>query len=336
VATGYVESRQQAKIGARATGRVQDLYVEEGTFVKEGFVLAILEHADLEAALAAAKATLRQTQAQAAEHEVEVARTKKRFEREERLNKAAASTPTTYDDAKFAYDSAIARRESLAAAVELAQARVQEAEQMTENMRIRAPFDGTIISKDAELGESILPGGMGEASGRGSVATIADLAHLEVECDVKEDYIGRVAFDQECEVAVDAVPGRKYTGKVRKVIPMGDRARATIKVKVEITDADEQLFPEMSATVYFLPDEEAAVEVPERRVYCPEDALVENAEGEHVWTVDAEGRLRKVAVKVGTRDAGRAEILEGLSGGERVVLRPAPELHAEQLVKAVD
>ncbi|HVJ85008.1 MAG TPA: efflux RND transporter periplasmic adaptor subunit, partial [Caulifigura sp.] len=147
-----------------------------------------------------------------------------------------------------------AKRDTLDAAVALAEAKVQETEQFKENMIVRAPFDGTVISKDAEVGESILPGGMGEASGRGSVVTIADLERLEVDCDVKEDYIGRVLSGSPAEVAVDAVPNRRYSAKVRKVIPMGDRARATIKVKVAITDADERLFPNMSAKVYFLPE----------------------------------------------------------------------------------
>lgn len=90
-------------------------------------------------------------------------------------------------------------------------------------MFIKAPFNGTVISKDAEVGESILPGGMGEASGRGSAVTVADLEHLEVECDVKEDYISRVTPGQTAEVAVDAVPKFRYQGRVRKIIPMGDR-----------------------------------------------------------------------------------------------------------------
>src|SRR6185295_11917375 len=135
---------------------------------------------------------------------------------------------------------------SLEAAIALAAARVREAEQMQANMFIRAPFGGTVISKDAEVGESILPGGMGEASGRGSVVTVADLEHLEVDCDVKEDYISRVKVDHPAEVAVDAVPGHRYQARVRKIIPMGDRARATIKVKVAIAKVDDRLFPNMS------------------------------------------------------------------------------------------
>lgn len=326
VATGYIESRQQARIGARAPGRIELLQVEEGTRVEAGHILAVLEHKDLEAALAAARATLKQAESQVAEQEVEIARAKVKLDREEKLRAASASALATYDDARFAYQSAVARRDSLATVVLLAAARVQEAEQTNENMVIKAPFAGTVISKDAELGESIMPGGMGEASGRGSVATIADLDHLEVECDVKEDYIGRVKVNQPAEVAVDAVPGRKYVGKVRKIIPMGDRARATIKVKVEIVDADEHLFPEMSSTVFFLPDANEQKNIPERRIFCPADAVLADGDQAFVWKLADEQRLQRVNVKVGAKREGQAELLEGLTGGERVVLAPSPNL----------
>jgi RND family efflux transporter MFP subunit len=338
VATGYLESRQQAMIGARAPGRIETLNVEEGTRVKKGEVLAALEHADLEAALVATKAMLERAQAEVAEQEVEIARTKREHDRAAKLRPSGAVSEAESDRARFEHEGAVARLKSLTAAVSLAEARVREAEQVIENMFVRAPFDGTVISKDAELGESILPGGMGESSGRGSVVTIADLEHLEVDCDVKEDYISRVRVGQQAEVAVDAVPDRRYAGQVRKIIPMGDRARATIKVKVEILEPDERLFPEMSSTVYFLPDAtKTAEEPPEKRVFCPTDALVTDADGKtHVWLVDDEDRLRRTEVKVADANDGRSEILGGLEGGERIVLSPAAELRDRQLVEVVE
>lgn len=336
-ATGYLESRRQARIGARAPGRIETLNVEEGTRVQKGEVMAILEHADLKAALAAAKATLQRAHAEVVQHEVEIARTKRKHEREERLRQSLASAESASDDARFQYEAAVAKLDVMQAAVSLAQAEVLRAEQMNENMFIRAPFDGTVISKDAELGESILPGGMGEASGRGSVATIADLEHLEVECDVKEDYISRVRIGQPAEVAVDAVPDRRYTGKVRKIIPMGNRARATIKVQVEIVDADARLFPEMSSTVFFLPDEPAeTAEKADRRIYCPTDALVSDGKRDYVWLVDGEQRVQRADVKTGNAHDGQTEVFEGVSGGERVVLRPTDDLRAGQRVKVAE
>lgn len=338
VATGYLESRRQAKIGARAPGRIETVNVEEGNRVKQGETLAVLEHHDLVASLEATRATVARAKAELGEQSVEIARTERDFARAEALFKQKVMTDAEYDTAKYQHQSAVARRDSMQAAIDLAEARVREAEQLKENMFIRAPFDGTVISKDAEVGESILPGGMGDASGRGSVVTLADLEHLEVDCDVKEDYIARVKLGQSAEVAVDAVPDHRYQGRVRKVIPMGDRARATIKVKVEILNADERLFPEMSSTVYFLPpdDEAHAVEAQARRIFTRRAAVVGDDTGRYVWLVDDKDRLQKVTVEVGAEQDERAEIISGLSGGERVVLNPPDGLRSGQLAKIAE
>lgn len=333
VATGYLESRRQAKIGARAPGRIELVNVEEGSRVETGQVLAVLEHADLEASLAAVTATLSRAKAAFDEQEIAIAQSQRELDRAEKQWKSKTITDSEYDEKKFKHDGNVARRASLAAEIALAGARVREAEQMKENMFIKAPFNGTVISKDAEVGESILPGGMGEASGRGSAVTVADLDHLEVECDVKEDYISRVTPGQTAEVAVDAVPKFRYQGRVRKIIPMGDRARATIKVQVEIVNVDKRLFPNMSATVYFLPTEtEATTDSAARRVFCDTAAIRSDDAGRFVWIADEQDRIRRQDVTTGSERDKRTEITQGLSGGERVVIAP-PGLESGQLVK---
>ena len=183
---------------------------------------------------------------------------------------------------------------------------------------------------------------MGEASGRGSVVTIADLEHLEVDTDVKEDFISRITAGQPAEVAVDAVPDYRYRGRVRKIIPMGDRARATIKVKVEVLDADQRLFPEMSATVYFLPvaddlaaeDEQPSVD--QTKIFCPSQAIQAEAETSFVWVVEADDRAQRVAVQIGQARDGRTEIISGLHGGERVVLSPTSALTEAKFIRIAE
>ncbi len=323
VATGYLGSRRQARIGARAAGRIARLNFEEGNRVTQGEVLAELEHKDLEASLAASVASVTRAKAALAEQTILIEQAKVDYRRAERLWKARSFSKSEYDAAKFSYRSTMARRDSLKAELSLASAQRSQAEQMKENMFIRAPFDGTVISKDAEVGESILPGGMGGGSGRGSVATVADLDNLEIECDVQEDFISRVTDGQEADIAIDAVPDKKYHGTVRKIIPMGDRARATIKVKVTITDADALLFPEMAGTVYFLPTEKEVTVDDSPRMFCPESSVTTDDDGNSfVWVIDSEKRAKSVAVKTGDTRDDRTEIIEGLTGSERVVIFP--------------
>lgn len=324
VATGYLESRRQAKIGARAVGRVQSVFVEEGSKVKKDDVLAVLEHADLDASLAATEATLARSKAAIDEQNVLILQNKREYDRARDLLASRSISNTEYNKARYDFESAEARRKSMEAEVQLAEARLREAQQLKENMFIRAPFDGTVISKDAEVGESIMPGGMGEASGRGSAVTIADLEHLEADCDVKEDYIGRVRVGQHTEISVDAVPQRRYHGVVRKIIPMGDRARATIKVKVALTDIDDRLFPNMSSTVYFLTesDQDSQTENDKPRMFVPEDSIVTDSTETIVWVADEKDHAQRIKVSIGAKKDGRVEITSGLTGDERIIANP--------------
>ena len=209
-----------------------------------------------------------------------------------------------------------------------------------------APFKGIVISKEAEEGESIMPGGMGAASGRGAVVTLADLLHLEVETDVKEDYVSRVKKNQPVSVAVDAVPNHRFGGRVLTIIPMGDRAKGTVKVKV-ILNEDEvaavndpqtetfTLFPEMAATVYFLSDGKAAASgavVPQ--VFAPQAAVKTDEKGSYVWLVEDE-RVRRAAIETGDVQNNRIRIKNGLKGGERVVLDPPTEIQDGLLVEVL-
>ncbi len=336
VATGYLESRRQAKIGARAPGRIESVNVEEGSRVKAKEILAVLEHADLDASLAAAEASLARAKAEIGEHRVLIANNKLTLERSKTLKQSNNIAEAEFEQSLYLYEGSVARLASLEAAAALAEARVKEAEQMKENMFVRAPFDGTVISKDGEVGESILPGGMGEASGRGSVVTIADLEHLEVDCNVKEDYISRIRAGQKAEIAVDAVPGFRFQGQVRKIIPMGDRARATIKVKVEVLNSDGRLFPDMSGTVYFLPDSEVeTTHDGDKRVFCPAEAIQEDDAGKFVWELDADDRVKRKSITAGAMRDGRTEVLDGLTGSESIVIGP-PSIKAGQLVKVAN
>ncbi len=325
-ASGYLVSRTQAAIGAKVSGRVERILVEEGSTVERGQVLAILEHADLDASLRAARAALSRARADVAESETILAEDERDAVRKRSLHDAGIGTREDLEKAEAKRDASAARLEALRQAVSLAEARVRESEETLENMYIRAPFDGTVISKDAEVGETITPGGMGAASGRGSVVTLADLEHLEVETDVKEDYIGRIAIGQEARVEVDAVPDRAYRGRLRQIIPMGDRSRAVIQVKVEVVDADESLFPEMSASVHFMPEGARRAAAEERpRIYVPARAVWRRGEESAVWVV-RDDRVGAVPVVTGREREDLVEIREGLTGGERVVLDPAADL----------
>jgi RND family efflux transporter MFP subunit len=333
-AQGYLKSRQQAAIGPEVAGRVAKMYVQEGQEVEEGQVLAELEHADLDVALDVMRADIERTKAELRETETMLAQDDRDFARAEQLynSRPAGISRADYERTQSKLEATRSRRDVQGAQVKSAEARLRETERRRDKTFVRAPFAGTVINKEAEVGETIMPGGMGAASGRGAVVTLADLEHLEVETDVKEDYVGRIRRDQPATISVDAVQDRRYSGSVRTIIPMGDRARGTIKVKVAITDADGRLYPETAATVYFLNEAQQESSTAPPQVYAPAEAVQKDDDGHYVWQV-VEERVRRVSVELGETRGGRIQIQRGLKGSEQLVLNPPDSLKEDQLVK---
>ena len=337
-ATGYLESRWQAAVGAKVPGRIAEIPVEEGSEVKAGDVLAELEHADLDAMLESRKVAVALAEAQLAEAKFNVTQSERDYARQQDLSKRKAGVTADLEKAETTLNANKTIFQARAASVAAAKNAVREAEEAIRNMFIYAPFDGTVVTKDAEKGESIMPGGMGASSGRGSVITLAKLDELEVDTDVKEDYLGQIRKGQPTEVVVDAVPDRRYRGKLREIIPMGDRTRGIVKVKVAILNPDERLFPELSATVHFLPDQkEGEANLSERRaVFAPMAAIQGEGEDKFAWVVDNE-RVRKVAVTTkGEPEDNLIEVASPFTGGESLVTSPPPGLKDGEQVKTAE
>jgi RND family efflux transporter MFP subunit len=342
-ATGYLESRWQAAVGAKVPGRIARIPVEEGDKVKAGDVLAELEHSDLDAALASRRVAVDLAEAQLAEAKFNVIQAERNLKREQELMQRNAGTTQALEQAETALSVAQATVQARAASLAAAKSSVTEAEEAIRNMFIYAPFDGTVVTKDAEQGESIMPGGMGASSGRGSVITLAKLDELEVDTDVKEDYLGQLRKGQPTQVIVDAVPNHRYNGRLREIIPMGDRTRGIVKVKVTVLDPDERLFPELSATVLFLPDKEAGVSDEEganksqrKGVFVPVAAVQGAKDGQFVWVLEQD-RVRRVEVTPeGEPHEGLVAIASALTGGERVVVDPPAGLKDGEQVKLAE
>ncbi len=190
-----------------------------------------------------------------------------------------------------------------------------------ENTLIRAPFAGTVLRQEAEVGEVVAPS-VGGGLTRGAVVTMADLATLEVEVDVNEAYIARVRRSQPARITLDAYPDTAFRGTVRQVVPTADRQRATVQVKVSIIERDPRILPEMAARVDFLePDvpraDTAATRPPIVRV--PSTAVREEGGTSIVWLV-RDGRLRRRQIEAGPASGGFREVRRGLAGGELLLV----------------
>jgi RND family efflux transporter MFP subunit len=333
-AKGYLKSRHQALIGVKTPVRVEKMYVEEGSKVKKGQVLAVLEHGELKAMLASRRAMLRRSEAEMIEARIDLEQKDREAVRTRRLFSSKTVSIEEFQKAEAARGMAEARVAALGAAIGLQAANVEETEESIRTMSLVAPFDGTVVERQGEEGEIITPSATSTSFSRSAVVTLASLDKMEVETDVAENLLSRIAIGQPAEILVSAVPNKRYRGKLRRIIPMGDRTRGTVKVKVEVLDPDEGLFPELVATVHFLPDQAPSNPNADRSsLFVPRAAVFEVEGHAYAWVVDGKSRLSRRRVDVAATNDDLARVESGLKAGETVVLNPTDALREDEVVK---
>jgi RND family efflux transporter MFP subunit len=317
VATGYVVAQRKAEVASKGTGRLKELNFDEGDTVSAGQVIAVIDNEDIRAGLEQARAALHVS-------ELDSLNTGRAFRRAAGLLKSGAITSSQLEDFETAYKSAIA-------GVAGASAQVKTAEVNLENTYIRAPFKGTILLKNAEIGEIVAPFAS-SASSKGSVVTLADMNSLEVEADVSESNINKVVIGQPCEIILDAYPTVRYPGAVKKIVPTADRSRATVQTKVSFTQLDAKVLPEMSARVNFLQHAATDESNAARMLAVPKDAVTTRDGQKVVFRVDGD-LVTMIPVKTG-REVGRLiEVTDGVSEGQRVVISPPGKLTTGQKIE---
>jgi RND family efflux transporter MFP subunit len=234
-------------------------------------------------------------------------------------------------------------REAVAAATE------QQAAATLDKTFVRAPFDGIVVLKDAEVGEVVSPNSQGGSTARGSVCTMVDFASLEVQADVPETNIADVVIGAAADIYLDAYPDRVYRGRVSRIWPTANRQKASIEVRVVFTQRDRDLRPEMGVRVVFLPtavngaatgtgnraSTPAIAKAGAKEILVPADAIVEVAGKPGVFLVERD-TVRFQPVITGGRRAGRVTISSGLQPGKRIVLAPPPDLSDGDRILVLD
>ena len=303
-ASGYVVAQRKAAVASKGTGRLVYLGVVEGDKVKKNEVIARLEDNDIQAQLAESKANLQLNEAQLNE-------AKNNFDRQKALLKTGGISETDYEVAETNYKKVLA-------AIELAKAQVQASEVALENMVIRAPFDGTVLTKNADVGEIVAPLAAGVNS-KAAVVTIADMSSLQVEADVSESNIQKVTNDQACEITLDAYPDYHYAGYVAKIVPTADRTKATVMVKVGFKHYDSRVLPEMSAKVLFLKKDKEQNKSEEKAMLVLPQSAVESINGNQFVFKVRNDKAYEVPVTTGKTYSDYVEITEGLANGNQVI-----------------
>jgi len=326
-ASGYVTPRRRATIAAKITGRVVGVYFDEGVHVKEGQVLAKLDDSDVKRALDSAVADRNSTKAQIADYQVQLKNAELLVHRSRELQAAGVQSQEILDNALTSADSLRAKIALTKEQVAASESRINEAQQAVDNTVIRAPFDGIVVSKDAQVGEMVSPISAGGGFTRTGIATIVDMNSNEIEVDVNEAYIARVVPDQKVTAVLDAYPDWQIPSKVRTVIPTADRQKATVKVRISFIKLDPKILPDMGVKVTFLGDEPKKQAGAVEPVATVPSSALRDENGSKIVYVVKDNRIERRAVKLGNARGSDTEVFAGLVPGDLVVTKGPPDLH---------
>ena len=323
-ASGYVVARRQATVSAKMTGKVVMVGIEEGQRVERGEIIARLDDANARASVAQARAELAQSKANLLAAEVAFVNAIPIFERNEQQLARAVISAQAFDTAKASYDAARTALDVAARGVEVAEARLDLAERNLDDTVVRAPFAGIVTVKAAQEGEMVSPMSAGGGFTRTGIGTIVDMASLEVEVDVSENFINRVAPEQPATVTLNAYPDWAIPARVIAIIPTADRAKATVKVRVGFDFDDARILPEMGARVAFLGAAERVGSAPasagaQQPVLVPKESVETDGETGVVFVV-ADGGVERRTVRLGAPSAAGQIVLAGLNAGTRLAL----------------
>ena len=332
-ASGYVTPRRRATIAAKITGRVIGVYFDEGVHVKEGQILAKLDDSDVKRALDSAIADRNSTQAQIADYQVQLKNAELLVHRSKELQVAGVQSQEILDNALTSADSLRAKIALTKEQVAASESRINEAQQAVDNTVIRAPFEGIVVSKDAQVGEMVSPVSAGGGFTRTGIATIVDMNSNEIEVDVNEAYIARVTSGMPVTAVLDAYPDWQIPSKVRTVIPTADRQKATVKVRISFLKLDPKILPDMGVKVTFLGDEpKKQVGSIEPVASIPSGALRDENGSKIVFLVK-DNKLERRAVKPGNTRGSDVEIFAGLIPGDLVVTKGPPDLRDGETIQ---
>jgi RND family efflux transporter MFP subunit len=333
-ASGYVVARRQATVSAKVTGKVREVLIEEGMRVEQGQELATLDDRDQQADANLRQAQLESARSQLAEIEAGLRQARADMDRQQELYTRKLSSATQLDAARAQADSLSARLASQRRQVDVAARSLEMSRVSVEDTVIRAPFAGVVVAKAAQPGEMISPISAGGGFTRTGIGTIVDMDSLEVEVDVNEAFIGRVAAKMSVEATLNAYPDWRIPGAVIAVIPAADRTKATVRVRVSLLEKDARIVPDMGVRVAFLEgrDADAAPRPVATGVLIPSGAVVQR-DGRSVVFVLSDKRAVRRSVDVASGQGALRNVLTGIQPGESVIVDPPAELADGALVQ---
>jgi RND family efflux transporter MFP subunit len=334
-ASGYVVARRQATVSAKITGKVSEVLVEEGATVEDGGLLARLDDSSVRPRYLVAQREVESAKSDLDEINVRLADARKTLARMQSLRAEKLISEAQLDAATAEVNSLAARLAALHSRSRVTEAELRARAQELEDLQVRAPFKGVVVSKDAQPGEMVSPVSAGGGFTRTGIATIVDMESREIEVDVNESFINRVRAGQRTKAVLDAYPDWNIASHVINIVPTADRQKATVRVRIAFDQLDERILPDMAVKVAFLEDAkpDQAAQLPSR-ARVPASALVDEGSMQYVWRVRGNTVERATVRTLSSKRDGMVEIAAGVNPGDVVVIEPLDELKDGMRIKA--
>ncbi len=328
-ASGYVVARRISTPSSKITAQVKAVFVEEGMSVKEGDVLAVLDDTTPRRQLALAESQVIAARKGVNEFDVRLKEARRTLERNASLYEQKLISESVLDASRADVNALEAKLSLTRSQVEVALRSVDVAAQGVDDTTIRAPFSGVVVSKDAQPGEMISPISAGGGFTRTGICTLVDMDSLEIEVDVNEAFINRVAADQRVEATLDAYPDWRIPAHVISIVPTADRQKATVKVRIGFDVKDPRILPDMGIQVQLMdaPKSESAVTQTAPGAPIISMQAVTNIQGQDYVYVVKDKTVERRAIRLGPILGGGAQIMAGLQPGETIVIKPPAELN---------
>jgi RND family efflux transporter, MFP subunit len=325
-ATGYVKARRYATVSSKVTGKVMEVLVEEGMYVEKNQVVARLDDSNTRKALALYQAELVSAKTQVTETRARLTEARLNWERTAELAAKQLISTAELDRAKANFESLQAQLANREAGVVLAERRIAIEQQYLDDLELRAPFAGVVISKDSQPGEMISPVSAGGGFTRTGICTLVDMSSLEIEVDVNEAYIQRVRPEQPVQATLEAYPDWKIPARVIAIIPTADRQKATVKVRIAFQELDPRILPDMGVKVAFMSGEASTQGTAQQEGIRVPASAVRTRNGERLVYVVKDNIVHERVVQLGGNFGSEMYITSGLNPGEDYVVELPTDL----------
>ncbi len=323
-AVGYVRAKRQVQIKPAIAGKIDLVMVKQGQKIQKNQILAKLNQSDTLVQIQIAQTKMDVAQQSFNEIKEQFRNAQEKYRRSKKLHGKGFISDNKLEEDESAYKALGFRGKKFAGEIKAIEQEIELFKNTLNKAEIRAPFDGVVLDKKAEVGFQVSPKD-------DILFVLIDRSSMRVKVDVNEVYASQIAKKQRAELSLTAYPNRKYQGRVNGISPNVDSVKGTVNIEVEIVDANDLVLPGMSAKVKFL-----KAGLPEKEGFAiPASAIWQKGEEKLVWLVQS-GKLQSRSVRVyESSSLDQVYVQEGISPNDKVVVFPEDTFEENQAVKVI-